>query len=165
MTLAAPEPLAEHHRLDDFHSGVASLDEWLRRRAWANQASGATRTYVICEGERVAGYYALASGAVDVAHATGRFRRNMPEPVPVAVLARLALGRDYQGRGLGRALFRDCASRISVAADIIGIRGVVVDAISDGAKAFYLAIGFDASPFDPMLLMITLTDMRKGFAP
>jgi GNAT superfamily N-acetyltransferase len=155
-----PQPLADHHRLDDFNSGVASLDGWLKRRSRASQASGATRTFVAMNGDSIAGYYALASGAVSTGSATGRFRRNMPEPIPVVVLARLAVDVAYHGKGFGRALFRDGALRVLNAADSIGIRGVIVHAISDDAKAFYLAIGFDPSPLDPMTLMITLADIR-----
>jgi GNAT superfamily N-acetyltransferase len=158
--LLPPEPLAEAHDLADFRSGEASLDDWLKRRARANQASGASRTYVVCEGERVMGYYALASGMVTVENAPGRFRRNMPNPIPVAVLARLAVDQDWQGQGVGRALFRDAARRVAQAADAIGIRGIVVHAISEEAKGFYLALGFDPSPQEPMTLMVTLADVR-----
>ena len=112
MALSAPEPLGTQHQIGDFNSGVASLDDWLKRRALANQASGAARTFVVCEANKIVGYYALASGAVSVAAAPGRFRRNMPDPIPVAVLARLAVDRAYQGRGLGRALVRDGARRV-----------------------------------------------------
>ena len=100
--LSPAELLAEHHEIEAFSSGQASLDHWLKRRARANQASGASRTYVVCENQRVIGYYALASGAVAVESAPGRFRRNMPNPIPVAVLARLAVDRDWQG---GPSLF------------------------------------------------------------
>ena len=162
MALSAPEPLSTQHQIGDFNSGVASLDEWLKRRALANQASGATRTFVVCEANKVVGYYALASGAVNVAAAPGRFRRNMPDPIPVVVLARLAVDPAHQNRGLGRALVRDGARRVVNAADAIGIRGILVHAISEEAKAFYLALGFDPSPIDPMTLMITLSDVRKS---
>ena len=108
------------------------------------------------------GYYALASGSIAVQDAPGRFSRNMPNPIPVVVLARLAVDRAYQGRGLGRALFRDSARRVANAADAIGIRGVVVHAVSEQAKAFYLALGFDPSPRDPMTLMVTLPDLRAA---
>jgi len=119
---------------------------------------------VVCEADKVAGYYALASGAVHVATAPGRFRRNMPDPIPVVVLARLAVDRAYQGRSLGRALVRDAARRVVHAADAIGIRGIIVHAISEDAKAFYLALGFELSPIEPMALMVTLTDIRKILA-
>jgi len=161
MPLTRPEPLAEIHELNDFFSGVTSLDDWLKRRARANQVSGASRTYVIADGHKAVGYYAVASGAIATADSVGRFRRNMPDPIPVVVLGRLAVDRSQQGRGLGRALFRDCALRVAQAADMIGIRGIVVQAISDQAKAFYLALGFDPSPAEPMTLMVTLADIRK----
>jgi GNAT superfamily N-acetyltransferase len=158
--LTAPEPLAAPHELDEFHCGELSLDDWLRRRAQANQASGASRTYVVSEDKRVVGYYALASGVVTVENAPGRFKRNMPDPIPVAVLARLAVDLHWHGRGIGRALFRDAARRVAQAADAIGIRGIVVHAISEQAKSFYLALGFDPSPREPMTLMVTLADIR-----
>ena len=163
-SLLPPEPLADHHDIGDFSSGEAALDDWLRRRARANQVSGATRTYVVCEEKRVIAYYALASGVVTVDSAPGRFRRNMPNPIPVAVLARLAVHRNWHGRGIGRALFRDAARRVAHAADAIGIRGIVVHAISKEAKDFYLALGFDPSPREPMTLMIKLSDIRAALS-
>ena len=161
MALSAPEPLGTQHRIEDFSSGVPSLDEWLKRRALANHASGAARTFVVCDANKVVGYYALASGAVTIAAAPGRFRRNMPDPIPVVVLARLAVDQAHQGRGLGRALARDGARRVIQAADAIGIRGILVHAISQEAKAFYLGLGFDLSPIEPMTLMVTLADVRN----
>ena len=163
--LAPPEPLADHHEIGNFRSGETTLDDWLKRRARANQASGASRTYVLCRDKRVIGYYALASGVVMVEGAPGRFRRNMPNPIPVAVLARLAVDSDWHGQGLGRALFRDAAGRVVNAADAIGIRGIVVHAISEEAKNFYLALGFDTSPSEPMTLMVTLSDVRAALLP
>jgi GNAT superfamily N-acetyltransferase len=162
--LLPPEPLADRHTIGDFSSGEASLDDWLKRRARANQVSGASRSYVVCEAKRVIGYYALASGVVTVASTPGRFRRNMPNPIPVAVLARLAVDRDWHGRGVGRALFRDAAHRVAHAAETIGIRGIVVHAISAEAKNFYLALGFDTSPSEPMTLMVTLSDVRAALS-
>ena len=162
MALAAPQPIDERHHVGDFDSGVSVLDEWLKRRARANQAAGASRTYVVCDDDRVTGYYALASGAVDIELATGRFRRNMPDPVPVAVLGRLAVERSRQGHGLGRALAKDAARRILQAADIIGIRGIVVHALSPEAMSFYLTLGFEPSRLQAMTLMATLADVRAA---
>jgi GNAT superfamily N-acetyltransferase len=105
---------------------------------------------------------ALASGAVNVAAAPGRFRRNMPDPIPVVVPARLAVDRAHQGRGPGRALVRDGARRVVHAADAIGIRGILVHAILAEAKAFYLSLSFDPSPIESMTLMVTLSDLRKS---
>jgi predicted N-acetyltransferase YhbS len=162
MKLTPPQPISEHDHIGNFDSGVPVLDEWLKRRARANQASGASRTYVVCEGQRVVGYYAVASGAVAVETASSRLRRNMPDPVPVAVLGRLAVDRSLQKRGLGRALMRDAAMRVCQAAEVIGIRGILVHAISPEAKAFYLAVGFEASPVEPMTLMATLADIQAA---
>jgi GNAT superfamily N-acetyltransferase len=161
VALSAPEPIGTRHQIGDFTSGVVSLDEWLKRRALANQVSGAARTFVVCDADKVVGCYALAAGA---AAAPGHFRRNMPDPIPVVVLARLAVDRTYQGRSLGRALVRDAAWRVVHAADAIGIRGILVHAISDDAKAFYLALGFEPSPIETMTLMVTLTDIRRSLA-
>lgn len=160
--LLPPEPLSDRHDLADFCCGEPSLDDWLGRRARANQASGASRTYVLCEGSRIVAYYALASGVIAVENAPGRFRRNMPSPIPVAVLGRLAVDRSRQGQGIGRALFRDAATRVAQAADVIGIRGILVHAISEEARNFYLALGFDPSPNEPMTLMVTLADVRAA---
>jgi GNAT superfamily N-acetyltransferase len=163
--LRAPEPLTAQHALGSFDSGVLSLDDWLRRRAMQNQASGASRTFVACDDTRVVGYYALAASAVAPDAATGRFRRNMPDPVPVAVLGRLAIDKSFQGKGLGRALFRDAAVRVLAAADSIGIRGMLVHAISDEAKAFYVGLGLDVSPLEPMTLMATVADLKASLRP
>ncbi len=162
MTLSAPTPLGERHELSEFNSAVPELDDWLRRRALANQASNASRTFVVCEANRVIAYYALASGAVKPPEAPGRFRRNMPDPIPVAVLGRLAVDQTYQGRGLGKALVRDAGLRLLNAADILGIRGVLVHAISEDARAFYEAVGFLPSPSDPMMLMVGLHDLNNA---
>lgn len=164
MTIAAPILLDDRHVFDTFDCGVLALDEWLRRRARTNAKDGASRTYVACEGPQVVGYYALAAGAVEVAASPGRFRRNMPDPIPVVVLGRLAVDRPQHGKGLGRALFRDAALRVLQAADIIGVRGMLVDAISDDAKAFYLALGMTVSPIDPMTLMVTLADLKASLS-
>jgi GNAT superfamily N-acetyltransferase len=160
VSLSAPAPLTDHHQLGAFNSGIPTLDEWLRRRARANQVSGASRSFVVCTDDIVVGYYALASGAVSAAAAPSRFRRNMPEPIPVAVLGRLAVDQTYHGQGIGRALFRDSALRVMQAAEAIGIRGMVVHAISEEAKAFYVALGLSESPLEPMTLMVTLADLR-----
>jgi GNAT superfamily N-acetyltransferase len=156
--IRAPEKLRPDHDLGVFDSGVTPLDEWLRRRALPNEAGGASRTYVVNAGGRVVGYYALATGAVAQTEASGRVRRNMPDPVPVMVLGRLAVDRAYQGRGLGRALLRDAVLRTLQAAEIAGIRAILVHAISEEAKEFYERCGFAASVVDPMTLMITVAD-------
>ena len=161
MTLQPPVPLDRSHDLSSFSSRVPVLDDWLKRRALANQDSGATRTFVVCQDARIVAYYALASGNVIASQAPGRFRRNMPDPIPVAILARLAIDASHQRRGLGRALVQDAARRVMNAAQSLGIRGILVHAISDEAQAFYTALGFSPSPLNPMTLMVSLTDLRQ----
>jgi predicted N-acetyltransferase YhbS len=162
MRFSAPEPLADRHILDGFDSGVPSLDSWLQRRARANQIDGASRTYVTCDGDTVIGYYALASGSIATHDAVGRFRRNMPDPIPIVVLGRLAVDHRHQGRKLGRGLVRDAAQRVLAAAGEIGVRGLIVHAINDEAKAFYLSLGFLQSPTHDMTLMVSIGDLRDS---
>lgn len=157
MKLRPPAPLDEVHRLDAFDCGVDSLNDWLKRRARASQVSGASRTYVVTDDEgRVAGYYCLASGALALAQAPGSVRRNMPDPIPMAILGRLAVDRNWQGHGLGAALLRDAVERTQAASNILGIRGLLVHALSDEAKVFYERYGFVASPARPMMLAMAL---------
>jgi GNAT superfamily N-acetyltransferase len=154
--------LAEHHELEAFDSGETLLDDWLKRRARANLATGASRVFVVCEESRVAGYYSLSSSCVTNAIAPGRFRRNMPDPIPAVLLGRLAIDKAWQGQGIGRALFRDAAMRVSHAAEAIGVRGIIVHAISENARKFYLALGFTECPGERMTLVASLQDIRAA---
>jgi len=154
--LSAPALLTKEHDHNDFSCGVASLDGWLKRRAYPNQVSGASRTYVVTEGQRVVGYYCLASGAIALSDSPGSIRRNMPDPIPVVVLGRLAIDRSFHNKGLGVALLQDAVLRTAQAAGILGIRGLLVHAISEEAKAFYEHHGFIASPTQPMTLILSL---------
>ncbi len=162
MRLTAPMPLTAQHVTDLFSCGVDSLDDWLKRRSLKNQMQGASRTYVVCDGARVVAYYALASGAVTTTQATGKLRRNMPDPIPVVILGRLAVDRSLHGKGFGRSLVRDAGIRVIQAANAIGIRGMTVYALTDEAKAFYEKVGFDPSPLDSHLLMVTLADLAAS---
>lgn len=154
--------LDEAHEFDLFQRGNDTLDNWLRRRARAHQLSGASRTYVVTDERRVVGYYCLASGALDLADAPGAVRRKMPDPIPMAILGRLAIDRDLQGKGVGTALLQDAVLRTSRAAEIIGIRGILAHAISNEAKAFYERYGFQSSPNHPMTLVLSLKGAGKG---
>lgn len=160
--IGAPEHLTSAHDLAAFDSGVPALDEWLKQRALANEAAGGSRTYVACAGGRVVGYYALATGGVAREVATGRVRRNMPDLVPVMMLARLAVDRAYQSQGLGAGLLRDAILRTLQAAELGGIRAILVHAISDEAKRFYERHGFVESPVGSMILMITVADAKRA---
>lgn len=162
LTVSAPTALATGHGIQGFDCGLPNLNEWLVRRALGNQASGASRTFVACEGSQVAAYYALASGGVELATGPGRFRRNMPDPIPVVVLGRLAVDHGFQGRGLGRFMLRDAALRVLSVSETIGVRGLLVHAASEAAKAFYMRWAFEPAPFQPMTLMATLADLRRN---
>lgn len=158
LRLSAPKPLAATHILEDFACGEASLDEWLRRRALANQMSGASRTFVVTDpGGRVFGYYAMAAGALSPEAATSGVRRNMPDPVPVMVLGRLAVDHRAQGIKLGAALLQDAVHRALAVSQNARVRALLAHALQDRAKNFYQHYGFQGSPQDPMTLMLRLS--------
>jgi len=157
MKLHAPQPLTADHQTDAFKCGETSLDEWLKRRALLNQANGASRTFVaVDENHTVMGYYALAAGAVHHQDATRSIRQNMPDPLPVMVLARLAVDLRTQGMQLGAGLLRDAVERSLAVAQNAGVRALLVHALHERAKQFYLYFGFQASPVHPLTLMLRL---------
>ncbi len=161
LLLSAPQPLTASHLLGDFSCGEATLDEWLKRRAMANQLRAASRTFVVTNGEgRVLGYYAVAAGAVTHQASTISVRRNMPDPIPVIVLARLAVDQRVQGAKLGAALLQDAVNRaVSVSQDA-GVRAILVHALHSRAKQFYEYYGFLESPQHPMTLMLRLNSAK-----
>lgn len=159
--IRAPSLLAAEHDVALFQSGESALDDWLKRRALTNQTSGASRSYVITDERRVIGYYALAAGAVTATEAPGNVRRNMPEPIPVMVLGRLAVDQEWQGQGLGLDLLRDAILRTLQAAEIAGIRALLVHALHEQAARFYAHAGFRPSPIRPLTYFLTLADAQK----
>jgi GNAT superfamily N-acetyltransferase len=161
LRLLSPQPLTSDHLLDEFSCGETVLDEWLKRRALVNQISGASRTFVVTDVERrVFGYYSLASGAVVRKAATGNVRRNMPEPIPVMVLGRLAVDRRAQGMKCGSALLKDAVERTLAVSQNVGVRALLVHALNDSARGFYEHYGFEESPLDRMTLMLRLGLIR-----
>lgn len=157
MSLSAPQALAASHKLDDFDCGKPVLNQWLQRRVLANHIAGASRTFVIADAQaRVQGYYALAAGAVMHEAATGSVRRNMPDPVPVMVLARLALDKRMHGQGIGPALLRDAVLRSIAVSEQAGVRALLAHALDEDARDFYLHFGFNVSPLQPMTVMLVL---------
>jgi len=162
--LSVPTLLTEAHDLSGFSSGESQLDEWLKRRALRNQFSGASRTYVVTIENQVIAYYALASGSVMAQEAPGRIRRNMPDPIPVIVLGRLAIDEKWQGKGLGKALLRDAILRTLQASEMIGIRAILVHALHEKAAAFYQHVGFLPSPISDTILMLSLEDARAAIS-
>ena len=161
LKLNAPQPLAAIHILDEFECGEAVLDDWLKRRAMTNQMSGASRTFVVTDQDSlVYGYYAMAAGAASHQMTTSSVRRNMPDPVPVMVLARLAVDHRVQGRKLGASLLQDAVNRAVVVSQNAGVRALLVHALHEQAKAFYERYGFQSSPLHPMTLMLRLNTSK-----
>lgn len=156
----APRPIGEGDEVGAFDSGEPSLDEYLRSRALANHVEGASRCFVTCRDGRVVGFYALSSASVERSAAPGRVRRNMPDPVPVILLSRFAIDGKEQGQGLGAQLLRDAIARAVQAADLIGVRAMLVHALRDDAQAFYRHFEFEPSPTDPLHLLLLIKDAR-----
>lgn len=156
--ITAPTPLNATHILSEFYCGEAVLDEWIRNRGLKNQSLGAARTFVVCRehSSQVIGFYSLATGSVTHAIATGSLKRNMPDPVPVIILARLAVDASYHGTGLGADLLHDAVLRICRVAENIGVRAVMVHALSTAAKQFYLHHGFTPSTTQENTLFLRL---------
>lgn len=160
LQLSAPQPLAGTHRVGEFGCGEAALDEWLKRRAMAKQLSGASRTFVVVDDEsRVYGYYAMAAGAVSHQMATSGGRRNMPDPMPVMVLARLAVDHRAQNVKLGSALLQDAVKRAVAVSKNAGVRALRVHALHDHARLFYEHYGFQVSPQHPLTLLLRLSSV------
>lgn len=161
MSFTAPTLLTSDHDTASFDCGTTALNSWLIRHALANQESRAARTVVVCSGSRVVGYYALAAGSVIHAEAIGKVRRNMPDPVPMALLGRPTVDRSAQGFGIGAGLLKDAVMRVWQAAELLGVRGILVDALDDDAKRFYEQFGFRASAALPLKLMVTLPEIDR----
>ena len=158
--LSPPEPLASRHDISQFSSGVPTLDAWLRGKARLNEARGGARTYVACDGDRVAGFYSLAASSVERRRVSSRVRRNMPDPIPVILLGQLAVDEAYRGRRIGSDLLIDAAKRSLSAAGAVGARAVIVQAVDERARAFYERFGF--RPFserEPLMLALRMSEI------
>jgi GNAT superfamily N-acetyltransferase len=160
------DKLGRDHDLSTFDCANPILNEWLRKFAWTNQQADSAKTYVALDGKRVVGYYSLTTGSVHKHESPLRIAKGLANhPIGVVLLARLAVDRTQQGKGLGKALLLDALSRIEEAADIVGVRAVLVHAIDDAAKAFYRHFEFEESTVDPYQLMLLLKDLRKAIQP
>jgi len=161
LDFTPPAPITADQELADFDSGESSLNEWLKKRAFKNHMSGASRCFVLCAGANVIGYYSLSAGAISHETAPKPMRRNMPDPLPVLLLGRLAVDKLYHNQGIGQALLRDAMLRaVNVAGDA-GVFALLVHALSDQAKQFYLSRGFVESPLQPMILIMTIETIRS----
>lgn len=159
------EKLRREHDLSPFDCGKPVLNLWLQKYAWTNQQADSAKTYVAVARNRIAGYYSLTSGAVQKQESPQRIAKGLANhPIGVVLLARLAIDASFQGHGLGKALLFDSLKRIDEAADIIGVRAVMVHAIDDDARRFYEHFEFERSPADPFQLMLLLKDLRRAIS-
>ncbi len=161
---AIPEPLRSDHRLDEFDSGEDALDIWLKRRALKNQSIGASRSFVICAEKRVIGYYCLSTGALSHSDAPKALTRNMPDPIPILLLGRLAVDRAWRHCGLGGGLLKDALVRAATISENAGVSTILVHALNERARQFYISCGFDPTPRQPLTLIMTLATVRKILA-
>jgi len=163
MTLSPPVPLTADRELAGFDCGQPALNDWLKQRALKNE-SRFSRTYVVCEGKRVVGYFCISAGAVERQAAPGKVRRNAPDSVPVSVIGRLAVSKSHAGRGLGADLLADALRRIALASQSIGIGAVLVQAKDEAAKRFYLRCAeFLEYPADSRTLFLPIETVVKAF--
>jgi GNAT superfamily N-acetyltransferase len=156
------ERLRPEHPIEGFDCGREELNRYLSRYAWTNQRAGAAQTYVGLVDDAVVGYYTLAVGHVTREEAPERLSKGLARhPVPIMLLARLAVDRRWHGQGVGKALLKDAMERTLQAADIAGIRALAVHAKDERARGFYEKFDFIASPTDPMHLFVLLKDVRR----
>jgi len=163
LAITAPELLTVNHNILSFSCGVQELDDWLKKKAIKNQSQNNAKVYVVTDSdtEQVVGYYAIAMGSVQRENAIGSFRRNSPNPIPMLVLARLAVHIEYHRHSIGAGLLKDCVLRSVEAMNIVGGAGILVHAIDDPAKYFYKRFGFTESPIDSMTLMVRIIDIKS----
>jgi GNAT superfamily N-acetyltransferase len=162
--LSAPVPLTAEHDLSAFDCGEAALNDWLKQRALRNE-SRFSRTYVVCEDNRVVAYFCISAGAVERAAAPGKVRRNAPDTIPISVIGRLAVSLDYAGKGLGADLLSDALRRIAIASQNIGIGAVLVHAKDEAAKRFYMRCAeFIEYPADSRTLFLPIETVVAAFS-
>ena len=162
MSLRAPEALGPQHRLEGFDCGKPALNDWLLRHARQAHGSGSAKTFVVADDAQVVGYFSLTVGQINTLDAPERMRKGMGQyPLPVVILARLAIARAYQGRGLGVALLQDAIRRTLLIAEQAGIRALLTHPIDAEASRFYTRFGFIASPLREQQLLLLLKDARR----
>lgn len=163
IKLSPPELLNASHNVSDFSCGKEVLDEWLQKNALKNQTNRGSRTFVVCEGYKVAGYYALASGSVERININKSLARNMPNSIPVIILGRLAVDKDYKGLSIGKALLKDALLRSLQVANQIGVKAIIVHALDENAVNFYKKYGFQKMPDEDRTLVISISNIEKAY--
>lgn len=162
MSVSAPQPLDASHCLEGFDCGKPVLSDWLHHHARQAQSAGSARTFVVCDEGRVAGYFSLTVGQIDTLEAPERIRRGMGRyPIPLVILARLAVDIDYQGRGLGSSLLQDSIRRTVAIAEHAGIRAMLTHPLDAEAEAFYRRFGFESTPVSERQLILLLKGARR----
>ena len=162
MRLTRPEPLAARHRVEGFDCGKPALNDWLMQHARQAHSSGSAKTFVVAEDDRIAGYFSLTVGQVDTLEVPERIRKGMGQyPVPVVILARLAVAERDQGRGIGFGLLQDAIRRTMLITEQAGIRAMLTHPIDVDAAKFYRRFGFIASPLREQQLLLLLKDARR----
>ncbi|CAN0199491.1 unnamed protein product, partial [Phaeothamnion confervicola] len=162
----SPKPIRPEHDVSDFDCGHEALNFWLKERALGNHSRGGSRVYVVCESGKVAGYYCLAAGGVGHSHVSAALRKNSPDPLPVLVLGRLAVDKSFAGAGLGLDLVRDAMLRTLQVAELAGVVGLLVHAIDEQARGFWVRkCGFATSPVHPLTLYLSVKTIRKNLTP
>ena len=162
MNLHGPESLSSHHRLDGFDCGKQALNDWLARHARQAQSSGSAKTFVVANDDQVVGYFSLTVGQIDTLDAPDRIRKGMGQyPLPVVILARLAVSQDDQGRGIGFGLLQDAIRRTLLIAEQAGIRAMLTHPFDEEAAKFYTRFGFVQSPLREQQLLLLLKDARR----
>ena len=163
MSLRGPESLEARHRIESFDCGRAALNEWLLRHARQAQGSGSAKTFVVAADERVVGYFSLTVGQVDTLEAPERIRKGMGQyPIPVVILARLAVYIQDQGKGIGFGMLQDAIRRTLLIAEQAGIRAMLTHPLDEEASSFYTRFGFIASPLSEQQLLLLLKDARHA---
>jgi GNAT superfamily N-acetyltransferase len=162
VSLRGPESLDAQHRLESFDCGNPALNEWFVRHARQAQASGSAKTFIAADDDRVVGYFSLTVGQIDTLNAPERIRKGMGQyPIPVVILARLAVSEQNQGQGIGVGLLQDAVRRTLMIAEQAGIRAMLAHSIDEDAARFYTRFGFMASPLREQQLLLLLKDARR----
>lgn len=163
INYSSPKRIKPEYKIDDFDCQEPSLNDWLKKRALKNDLEDASRTYVVCCGDRVVAYYSLHLGCIKHSEALGKIKRNMPDPIPAIVLGRLAVDINYQKQGIARALIKDMFLRSLQVSELAGTKAILVKALNEKVVNFYQSFGFIQSKTDALLLMKAISEVRASF--